>query len=155
MILNKANSVFCEVLLVSLKCRFVLAEHEIKGHGGCTWEISRSSHILMLRLSFWGGFCIYIIMDTVWGARLSPAFLGTVRSILKDYFTLANFFLALLFRQMACRVSLSKAAVAFKREKLRSYTMWHCLKHFWLSIFVWTWIPANGSAQSTYWKYFT
>lgn len=36
LILNKANSVFYEVLLVSLKCRFVLAEHEIKGHGGCT-----------------------------------------------------------------------------------------------------------------------
>lgn len=36
LILNKATSVVYEVLLLSLICRFVLAEHEIKDHGGCT-----------------------------------------------------------------------------------------------------------------------
>jgi len=64
-------------------------------------------------------------MDAVCGVRLSPAFLGTERSILKDYFTSVNLFLDLLFRQTAWKVSFFKVD-AFKRENMWIYrTLYH------------------------------
>lgn len=154
LILNKANGVFYEVLLVSLKCRFVLAEHEIKSYRGCIWEISRSIHIFMLNLSFFGGtFCIYNTMDVVWGERSSPAFLGMVRSVLKDCFIFANFFLDLLFRQATWKVCLFNI-YGFKREKLGFTGHSTGLNAFGFQFWKYSWIPVIGSDQPTFCKYF-
>lgn len=53
--------------------------------------------------------------------------------MLKDYFTPAYFFSALLFRQAAWKVSLFKVG-AFKRENARYYRTSHRLQHLQLLI---------------------